>query len=422
MSQTLLVFIGGQPAGRLTRPDAGEPPTFTYEREYVNSSGPALSARMPLSYAPYSADRVVPYLAGLLPEHAPTRQRWAQAAGASPDDYFELLSHMGLDCPGAVQFVSEANLALFHDRAMQYVERSDSHIADRLRTLARDSASWALPEEHWSLGGQQEKFALALLGGRWHEAQGAAATTHIVKPEIKALHHQALVEHATQVAAASLGLAVSSSQFVAFEDQWALVSTRYDRVVVGTSVTRLHQEDFCQAIGRMPERKYEANRGPRVADMERVLVRQAHDLSAARKALADFVIINVVAGAPDGHAKNLSLLHSGRQTRVAPLYDLASALAYDKADVDRAVALSVGGERHHSRIYAKQWRRASKDLVLAPDYTLERVEYLAARFPAAFFGVLEELAHNDVPGALEVLERSSLAVIEHCAQLMSRLE
>ena len=68
-----------------------------------------------------------------------------------------------------------------------------------------------MPGEHWSLAGQQEKFALTRLGGEWHEAKGSAATTHIVKPGIKILPHQALIEHVTMRAAAAVGVSTATS-------------------------------------------------------------------------------------------------------------------------------------------------------------------------------------------------------------------
>jgi serine/threonine-protein kinase HipA len=63
-----------------------------------------------------------------------------------------------------------------------------------------------MTQEHWSLGGQQDKFALALIDGHWHEARGSAATTHIFKPGISHLSSQAMVEHATMSAARALGV------------------------------------------------------------------------------------------------------------------------------------------------------------------------------------------------------------------------
>lgn len=68
----------------------------------------------------------------------------------------------------------------------------------RSRTTPTDEpASWTRPEEHWSLGGQQEKFAMTWRAGSWHEAHGAGASTHVFKPGIRALHSQALVEYVT---------------------------------------------------------------------------------------------------------------------------------------------------------------------------------------------------------------------------------
>lgn len=421
MTETLRVFLGGKYAGQLTREDSNEDPSFTYDRAYSAAANTPLSVRLPLTTKTYAAPRVLPYLAGLLPEDPNTRARWAESAGAAVDDSFALLSNMGLDCPGAVQFFPPDNVNIATSRQPHYEPCSEADIAARIRGLAEDSASWAMPEEHWSLGGQQEKFALTLLDGAWHQAHGSGATTHIIKPGIKHLLHQSLIEHVTQVAAARMGLAVATSSFVAFEDQWAIVSQRYDRQVTDGRITRLHQEDFCQAVGRMPDRKYESRGGPTLREMAQVVERHASDRAEARHALADFVIINVVAGAPDGHSKNISLLYTGFGLQVAPLYDLATGLAYDKTDVERAAALSVGGERTSSRIYPKQWLAAAKIVKMPGDAFLRRVEELALGFPLEYAGVLEELAAEGVPGADDVLERSAEPMIRHCLAVASRL-
>ncbi|KAA0575769.1 type II toxin-antitoxin system HipA family toxin [Azospirillum sp. B21] len=50
-----------------------------------------------------------------------------------------------------------------------------------------------------------------------------------------------------------------------------LLVTRYDRVQRDGRWLRVHQEDFCQALGKPPGAKYERNRsgmtGPRLVDM-----------------------------------------------------------------------------------------------------------------------------------------------------------
>jgi hypothetical protein len=72
----------------------------------------------------------------------------------------------------------------------------------------------------------------------------------------------------------------------------------------------LHQEDFCQALGRPPAAKYEFNgtgtRGPSIADMF-ALVRQ-HMTARDITRLLDAVIFNIAIGNVDSHAKNYSIL------------------------------------------------------------------------------------------------------------------
>jgi len=50
-----------------------------------------------------------------------------------------------------------------------------------------------------------------------------------------------------------------------------LLVQRYDRTDVGGRWRRLHQEDYCQALGTPPSAKYESNqtgiRGPTLKDM-----------------------------------------------------------------------------------------------------------------------------------------------------------
>ena len=418
MVERLAVLLYGQLVGSLERVGEGSLPSFTYDSAYVATGRVSLSLRLPIATGPYAARRVEPYLRGLLPENRETRERWADQLGVAPDDVFAMLAEMGWDCPGAVQFCRFEEIEALHTRDGEHLPVDDAAIAARLRMLFDNPASWTMPGEHWSLGGQQEKFALALLDGQWHETHGSAATTHIVKPGIKVLLHQALVEHVTLEAAAALGVDVAGNSIVQFEDQWALVVKRFDRVVSdGGTIVRIHQEDFCQALGRLPEAKYESRGGPTLVDMSRVVKkwssRQEDDLIA----LADFAAINLVAGAPDGHSKNISLLLApGGQRWVAPLYDLATGLSYASGSVERKVAVSIGGERIFSRIRRKQWERASTSIGLSLEPVLDRAVMLAEHYPDAFATALAKC--RDVPGADLIADRTLTELTEHCTRLV----
>ncbi|MDX6261415.1 MAG: serine/threonine-protein kinase HipA [Kribbellaceae bacterium] len=421
MAERLAVLLYGQVVGSLDRATRGALPTFSYDDAYVDSGSVPLSLRLPIAPTSYPEHRVEPYLRGLLPENRETLGRWADRLGAAPDDIFAILAERGWECPGAVQFCRYEDVEDLLNRNAEYKPVGDGDIAERLRELIDEPASWAMPDEHWSLGGQQEKFALTLLDGQWHEAHGSAATTHIIKPGIKVLLHQAVVEHLTMAAASEMGVDVAASRIVRFDDQWALVIERFDRIVGGDgAVVRVHQEDFCQALGRLPEAKYESRGGPRLTDMAGVVKKWSSQREDDLMALADFAAINLVAGAPDGHSKNISLLLAhGGQRRTAPLYDLATGLSYDRGAVDRSVALSIGGERIFSRIRRKQWDKAAGTLGLEPDLLVDRTRGMAERYPDAFERAVANI--KDVPGANEVGARTLPALREHCKSLVQQL-
>ena len=420
MTDRLVVLLYGEVVGYLDRAEQGVDPSFTYDSGYVRDGEVALSARLPLRHQPYSPEKTAPYLLGLLPENSQTRDLWARRLSTSPDDTFGILAEMGWDCPGAVQFCRPDAVDELTRRDEVYQAVTAADIAQRLRRLGSDPASWTMPDEHWSLAGQQEKFALTWRAGSWHEAHGSGATTHIIKPGIRTLHKQALVEHATMAAAAAVGIDVAATRLLQFEDEWAIVIDRFDRREADDgTILRFHQEDFCQALGRLPEHKYESRGGPQLRDMMRLLRQQSTSIDDDRLALADFLIVNLVAGAPDGHAKNISILRAAGKTWVAPLYDLATGLAYDSADIERNVALSVGGERAVSRIRHRQWERAAGTLGLPHDQLSGRVAQLAEDYPDAFAAALEAI--RDAPGVEEVAERAIPPLKHHCARVLNQL-
>lgn len=393
---------------------------FTYDSGYDGVL--PLSTLMPIAGRQYSGRTVQAFIEGLLPEDPGTRARWARALDVAADDSLALLAQMGWDAPGAIQFCAPDDLDTMQARSQDTRRVSHDEIAARLRDLrARDAASWTLPDEHWSLAGQQSKFALARLSDGWHEALGSAATTHIIKPGIGRLHHQALVEYATMQAAAALGVDVAHTEFVRFgEEEAAIVIERYDRIVqFDDHVLRIHQEDFCSATGRLPAQKYEADHGPGLSDLMRVASRNASDLPAAARAIGDFASFNYVAGAPDGHAKNLSLLLTPTRVEVAPLYDLATSLPYEGTAPMREVAIGIGGRRKFRQVLGRHWDLAAQTLRIPPEQFRHRARQLADGFPDAFNDALRAVG---TPEADELRTRSMDAIAGHIRDVRARLD
>ena len=174
MTKILDVYISGVHAGSLIQGSSGAL-SFEYLREY---RGVALSSAMPLSTRRYYDKIIQPYLWGLLPEDQAVRRRVASKANISPNNPFALLGVIGLDCPGAVQFCPHG-INLTRDERL--VAISNTEIAQRLSQENGDGSDWIADNEHWSLGGQQNKFALRRIDDKWYSCEGAAATTHILK-------------------------------------------------------------------------------------------------------------------------------------------------------------------------------------------------------------------------------------------------
>ena len=91
---------------------------------------------------------------------------------------FALISHVGEDCAGAVQFVTPDRLNAIRSGKEDKVEWLDeSDIAKRLQTLREDHAAWRLPRDtgQFSLAGAQPKTALLLQNDRWGIPSGRTA-------------------------------------------------------------------------------------------------------------------------------------------------------------------------------------------------------------------------------------------------------
>ena len=170
-----------------------------------------------------------------------------------------------------------------------------------------------------------------------------------------------------------------------FGDESAVVVDRYDRQERNSEILRVHQEDLCQALGVAPSAKYQNEGGPGPADIAKLL-RDAMPPRIADDAVrrfADALIWNWLIAGTDAHAKNYSLLLAQDQVRLAPLYDIASALPYGTHEKKLRLAMKIGGDYG---VFPDRtpWPGASRDLGLDADILLARFLELGARAPDAF--------------------------------------
>ena len=288
-------------------------------------------------------------------------------------------------------------------------------------------------EESWSLGGNQGKFALALRDGSWCECVGAAATTHIFKHGVAGFKLQALNECICMKTAARTGISTADVAYCLFEEEPALIVSRYDRVLDAKgTIARLHQEDFCQALGVMPNRKYTADGGPSTYDALKLLCSTEH-AHLNLLLFTQMLFYNCLIGAPDAHAKNYSLiLGHGHNAAVAPMYDVASGLAYESLRRRGRLAMAIGGENRFGRVGSGAIHRYMGENDPALAAMLEKAGLteaactaimadLAQEIPVSMAEVFDEAEADGIPGATELRERMLGPVSDNCKRTIALL-
>lgn len=99
---------------------------------------------------------------------------------------------------------------------------------------------------------------------------------------------------------------------------------------------------------------------------------------------------NFVILGPDAHGKNFSvLIDSAGRYRLAPLYDINSALPYD-LEKARKLAMTIGGEGRWRSVAPIHWEKAARLCGYPPADALGHVSDIVARAPAAANQVLKQ--------------------------------
>jgi serine/threonine-protein kinase HipA len=423
VDDSLAVLMNDRAAGTLTRLRGGQL-RFDYDDAYrERSDAIPLSISMPIQVRSH-ADRVVTaWTWGLLPDNEAVLTRWARQFHASASSPFSLLATpVGEDCAGAVRFVSPDKLDDHLDRTGDVLWLTEAEVAQRLRELKLDATAWLGRSftGQFSLAGAQAKTALLFEDGRWGVPSGRIPTSHILKPAVAGLDDHDLNEHLCLDAARRAGLLVARTRIAHFEDESAIVVDRYDRVRVADRTVRVHQEDLCQALGRPPTKKYENEGGPSTKEIVD-LFRQAMAPREADDAIWRFVDAlawNWLIAGTDAHAKNYSVLLASDSVRLAPLYDVASALPYGVHEKKLRFAMKLGGH-YEVLTYGNPWPRTAKHLGIGVEELGDRVADLTARTPDAFAAAASAPAVNELHRALAPRLVDAVAQrAERCAALL----
>ncbi|ASY73668.1 type II toxin-antitoxin system HipA family toxin [Sinorhizobium fredii] len=390
--RVLNVWWDGRIVGQFTQDRHGDI-GFAYSEAWLDDENTLpLSASLPKRAEPFSRRECRPFFGGLLPEES-QRLVTAQALGVSPANDFALLDRLGGDVAGALQLLPEDQEpieagSLPDQQPTPLDEAGIVRILDALPTRPLLAGQEGL---RLSLAGAQSKVPLVLIDGELALPVSGQATTHILKPPIARFPGTTENEAFVMRLAAAIGLDVAPVEPRSANGRPFLVVERYDRYRDADGVVhRIHQEDFCQALGVPPETKYASEGGPTFKDcfelLRRVSARPATDVLK----LLDAAIFNLVVGNADAHGKNFSILYDDQGPKMAPLYDLLSTVAYP--DLSPKMAMRIGKRVTLAEMDADGWQTFAKEAGVGLPLVRRRITNLVDSTAEAVARVLEDIS------------------------------
>lgn len=411
-SKVLSLWMNGERVGHW-RNAHGDQQELQYDPAWLQSPR-ARPVSLSLPFTPDNAahrgDKVRHYFENLLPDSQKIRERLAAKYAAESQQAFDLLHEVGRDCVGALQLMPEDETPQ-RVRTIRGQPLDEAEIERVLQNVVRSDGTANRDEDEdlrISIAGAQEKTALLWHEGRWQRPLGATPSTHIFKLPLGLvgnmradLRDSVENEWLCSRIVRAYGIPVADCEMRRFGDQQALVVERFDRSLAadGSWIARIPQEDFCQVLGQPAWRKYEADGGPGISDILRVL-ENSTERDADRQAFYRAQLVFWMLAATDGHAKNFSVfIGVGGSYRMTPLYDVLSAWPITGASGGKIphqklkLAMAVRGKSNHYRIaeiQRRHWNAMARSTGLGLDFEAD-IQALIAKTPNVIAQVEAEL-------------------------------
>ncbi len=411
MLKSLDVYLQSDLVGHLVQDDGGQM-RFQYSEHWLDRPGAtALSESLPLRKERFSQKECRGYFGGLLPE-ASNREIVARKLGISARNDYAMLKEIGGECAGAVTFVPTGDRP--PESRNSHRALSSSELAAVLRELRKRPLLAGKEGLRQSLAGAQDKVAVCLSGDAISLPLDGAPSTHVLKPAVERFEGVVQNELLCMGLAAAIGLPTAKVEARSVEGMDYLLVERYDRVYCRESISepvldRLHQEDFCQALGIVSEMKYQKDGGPSLRQCFELLRKVSSAPVTEVAGLLDAVIFDYLVGNNDAHRKNFSLLYRGIGTDhlhvgLAPLYDLLSTVYYP--EISRTMAMKLGGEYSSEKVWPHHFEQFAEDAGLAKPLVVGRVAEMIHEIRA----VLPQIHADEItsPIATHILERCEL--------------
>ena len=377
MTRNLIVWWDGRRVGDLTQDIHGNL-GFTYAQEWIADSNTApLSASLPKRPESFSRNECRPFFGGLLPEEG-QRDAAARALGVSRTNDFSLLDRLGGDVAGALQLLPNGETPASHSPIQQAKPLDEAGLIRVLNALPIRPLLAGDDGLRLSLAGSQSKVPVILIDNQIALPAPGQPTTPILKPEITRLNATTENEAFVMRLAAAIGLEVAPVEPRTVSNKKFLLVQRYDRAIDSKGqVRRIHQEDFCQALGIPPELKYAREGGPTFKDCFALLRRISAYPAVDVLKLLDAAIFNVIVGNADAHGKNFSILYNESGPCFAPLYDLMTTVAYP--ELSPKFAMKIGKRTSLAELDAKGWSEFATDAGIGMPLIRRRITEIAEK-------------------------------------------
>jgi len=328
----LNVFFGNKKAGSLESTE-NRGVIFVYDENYLNDKNSVpLSASLPLQREEFSQKQCIPFFSGLLPEED-SRKKIADYLHISETSTLKLLEALGGECAGLISILTEddsfSKETSYKLDSNNYELLDDNRLSEFIEKMNTRPLIKADDKLRLSLAGAQEKLALAKINGEWYLPLNGAPSSHILKPaRTGSLSSLAQNEYICMKLAKNFGLPVPDVDLLKIAEKDIFVVERYDRIKEADSIQRLHQEDFCQALGIMSTSKYQNDGGPGIADIFNTILKVCTVPALESQKFLRYVLFNYLMGNCDSHGKNYSLLYKNNRVELSPLYDVVSTIIY----------------------------------------------------------------------------------------------
>jgi len=415
----LIVSLHGKPIGVLD--DDGQRLVFRYNDAWLaDADALPLSRQLPLQSEPFEGQQVSVFFGGLLPE-ADSRDQIARKLGISVNNDFAMLERIGGECAGAIALMPEElpGMAPPH-HAVRWL--SEQEVTRMMQQLPHQPLLAGEEGLRLSLAGAQVKLPVVLdstSGGVTRVALplGDTPSTHIIKPEPVRFPGLAENEAWCMALARHIGLDAAETWTERMGNVPCLISKRYDRVQGGSGeiVRRLHQEDFCQALGYPSSRKYQQEGGPSLRECFQMIRDWSTTSVLDIRHMLDAVIFAAITGNADAHGKNHSFVYAQGTRRMAPLYDQVCTMAWP--ELSTTLSMKIGSASTLAEVSPEHFKQLCGIAKLGWPMVRERIKTLCRQIldathepnvlPALGIATAREIVTKRAERMLRLMDKST---------------